>query len=94
VLKVYSSKSLLEAAYQKSMVGAPVATVSLRSPPHWLAVSSDNLTLAVCCSGDKGLQILFFDTRNLINTVSHTTTQDFLYLLYNIFNQGNVYSCY
>ena len=49
----------------------PLVEVPLRSAPHWLAISSDNLTLVVCSSSEKGLQAFFFDTRNLINKVSY-----------------------
>nr|CAB3264510.1 nuclear pore complex protein Nup214-like [Phallusia mammillata] len=70
-LKVFSSKQLLEATDETP---DPIANLILRSPPHWIAVSSDNLTLAVCSTGDKGLQVLFFDTRNLVNKTKPTKT--------------------
>ncbi|XP_076821562.1 uncharacterized protein LOC143468316 isoform X2 [Clavelina lepadiformis] len=73
--KVYSDKSLfgLSSGTGSSQLKALV-DVPLKAPPHWIAISSDNLTLAVCGLGEKGLQILFFDTRNLINSAKPAKT--------------------
>nr|XP_026695870.1 nuclear pore complex protein Nup214-like [Ciona intestinalis] len=79
--KVLSVSSLVTAAKDEQTTTEPLVSVALRAPPSWIAVSSDNLTLAVCSSSDKGLQILFFDVRNLMNKNKPTKTPFSMFML-------------